>query len=108
MTTGITTITLDNQQTWTQVADLNPVTIGALTQDFKLPAKFIGYMNDKRERARLEYDEITGFWLLIFREIYPLSGKQYETLPMSFVFNQKQLITLASSRPIMRIRPYQN
>jgi magnesium transporter len=98
VTTGITTLTLDNQQTWTQVADLNPVTIGALTQDFKLPEKFIGYMKDKRERARLEYDEITGFWLLIFREIYLLPNQQYETLPMSFVFNQHQLIT-ASIKP---------
>lgn len=60
-----------------------------------LPARFTPYLADMRERARLEYDAASGYWLLVFRFVNKEAAPGgFLTLPITFVFNSARLISV--------------
>ncbi|MCI1892762.1 magnesium transporter CorA family protein [Schleiferilactobacillus perolens] len=86
---------LPHQQEWIAVTAPTPSDYQKLHTDCGLPKKFIPYLEDVRERARLEYDAGNKYWLLVFR----FANKQaavdggFITLPITFVFNDERLIS---------------
>lgn len=91
----MTEIKLNETQTWLRSPSVTPDFAKKIVADYHLPKKFLHYIQDQRERARLEYDEPTGYWLLIFRVSQSHHrAEHYGTQPMAFIFNDQRLLTL--------------
>jgi Mg2+ and Co2+ transporter CorA len=70
-----------------------------LYKNYGIDSEVIDYTLDKNERAHLDYDQITKTLVVIFN--VPNSEKidnHYETLPMTFIVKDNQLITVTNEK----------
>lgn len=86
---------LPHGQEWIAVMTPTTADYQDLEKKYGLPPRFVPYLNDMRERARLEYDQASGYWLLVFRFVNKEAAPGgFLTLPITFVFNASRLISV--------------
>ncbi|WP_394404885.1 magnesium transporter CorA family protein [Streptococcus sp. 20-1249] len=65
----------------------------------EIDPEIINYSLDKNERAFMEYDIDSDSLTLVFNVLDPIQEDQYyETIPVTFVLNNKQLISITNHR----------
>ncbi|MCD2256720.1 magnesium transporter CorA family protein [Lactobacillus sp. CC-MHH1034] len=87
------TVQFDKQH-WHYLTDLSQDRGKTLLEKYQLPKKFLKYTRDVKERARLEYDADSGFWLLIFRIIHHDNKLGYGTVPIAFICDDTDLFAI--------------
>ncbi|MFD1672625.1 magnesium transporter CorA family protein [Agrilactobacillus yilanensis] len=90
----MTVTTVTEQQQWIDLDQIDADQGTTTFEKYQMPKKFVPYIQDQRERARLEYDETSGYWLLVFRGIASAEAARFRTAPIAFIFNETNLMTI--------------
>jgi Mg2+ and Co2+ transporter CorA len=87
------------ENTWINLNTDSRAELRTLYKNYGIDSEVIDYTLDKNERAHLDYDQITKTLVVIFN--VPNSEKidnHYETLPMTFIVKDNQLITVTNEK----------
>lgn len=90
---------LENELSWIIVDSDKGRIDQTIMEDYHLDSELMSYALDKNERAHLEYDTANDRLLLIFNLLDPIKeDNHYETIPMTFIVQQQQLITIVNDK----------
>ncbi|WP_057824001.1 magnesium transporter CorA family protein [Lapidilactobacillus concavus] len=71
----------------------------ALKVNYHLTDKFLAYVADPVERARVEYNEFTETWLIVYNLSLAVTGESHKVIqPISLVIHHNQLIVFVTDQ----------
>ncbi|MCQ8264602.1 magnesium transporter CorA family protein [Streptococcus suis] len=80
-----------------------------IMEKYNLDNELMSYALDKNERAHLEYDSVHNRLLLVFGVLDPVKKENhYKTVPMTFIIQENQLITIINERNAYLVKKLEN
>ena len=88
---------LKGQDVWINIDSDDVKQTAQIYQDYEIDKETIEYALDKNERAHMDYNRENGTVVFIYNVLDLATDKEhYETIPMTFVVQQKRLITISN------------
>lgn len=84
--------------TWIELVDANTKEVVNTIDDYKLPNILKGYMLDRHEHSRFEYDSVKKYSVLIARALISGQDENVDTSPVVAAFTEDVIITKSDSR----------
>ena len=88
---------LKDQSVWINIDSDSFKKNARIYQDYEIDKETIEYALDKNERAHMDYNRENGTVVFIYNVLDLATDKEhYETIPMTFVVQQRRLITISN------------